>query len=152
MPCVVTEAQIMELMCATHFVPASNNYIHRQPPALHTLVIPILSAAAWTMIQASSQRSEQQCSSSKKTTAINLVQLLLSSFTFYYSFLHHLENGSCVSLARLLQLLLNLCSPSPFQTADIKILLPLKQHRSRSLYAPFLSSISFLPHSHPPFL
>lgn len=111
-PCVVTDAQIVELMCGTHFVAVSSDYIHWQPPALHKLVILNLSAAAWTMIQASSQRSEQQCSSSKKTTAINLVQLLLSSFTFYYSLLHHLENGSCVSLARLLQLHLNLCSTS----------------------------------------
>lgn len=85
-----------------------------------------------------------------KTTAINLVQLLHSSFTFHYSLLHHLENGSYISVARLLQLLLNLCSPSPFQTSDIKILLPLKQLRMRSHYARFPSSVSFLPHSLPP--
>lgn len=61
----------------------------------------------------------------QKTTAINLVQLLRSPFTFHYSLLHHLENGSCVSLPWLSQLLLNLRSPSPFQTLNIKMLLPL---------------------------
>lgn len=45
--------------CGTDVRLVSSDYIRRQPPPLHTFVILNLSAAAWTMIQACSQRSEQ---------------------------------------------------------------------------------------------